>query len=124
MILRIARHTDDLDAITVFYTTLLGLEIQGSFADHDGYSGIFLGKEGMGWQLEFTRSLSPADHRFDEDDLLVFYPETMEAYNDLLARLEVNGIQRHLPKNPYWEANGILIKDPDGYGVLVSGLFA
>lgn len=35
--LRIARPTDDLEAVARFYGDALGLRLLGSFEDHDGY---------------------------------------------------------------------------------------
>jgi catechol 2,3-dioxygenase-like lactoylglutathione lyase family enzyme len=40
MQLRIARHTDRLDAVVAFYRDGLGLEEVGGFRDHDGYDGV------------------------------------------------------------------------------------
>ena len=122
MTLRVARHANNLGAITVFYTTILGLEILGSFTDHDGYNGMFLGKPGLGWHLEFTSSSAPANHVFDEDDLLVFYPENKEAFEAILKRVVENNVELCSPANPYWKLNGTMFKDPDGYGVVVSGV--
>ena len=124
MTIRIARHTSNLELITEFYTKVIGLEILGSFQDHDGYNGVFLGKAGLSWHLEFTQSAQPPRHIFDEDDLLVFYPETAEAYEAMLRRMKDQHVQSLPAKNPYWNANGILLKDPDGYGVVLSGLRA
>jgi catechol 2,3-dioxygenase-like lactoylglutathione lyase family enzyme len=44
---RVARHTNDLDKIKTFYTTVLGFEVLGSFEDHDSYDGLFLGKPNL-----------------------------------------------------------------------------
>ena len=117
---RYARHTDDLRPIIKFYTDIIGLEILFSFDNHNSYSGAFLGKPGHDWHLEFTTSASKAVHHFDEEDLLVFYPSDNNEYNSIINRIEQNNIEKLKAKNPFWEDNGILIKDPDGYGVIVS----
>lgn len=122
MQLRVARHTNQLNVLTAFYRGIMGLEILGEFKDHSGYDGVFLGKSGLPWHLEFTQSETPANHTFDEDDLLVFYPESHTEHNDILKRIEENHIKIHTPQNPYWIQNGILLKDPDGYGVMISDL--
>lgn len=41
--LRVARATDDLEALLRFYRDGLGLTVLGSFADHAGFDGVMLG---------------------------------------------------------------------------------
>ena len=120
MQLRIARHSSDLKKISRFYTEIIGLQILGEFQDHDGYNGIFLGLEDSAWHLEFTSSPVAPNHHPDEDDLLVFYPETSEAYKDLHQRLLENAIFEEPARNPYWNRNGICISDPDGFKIVIS----
>lgn len=119
---RIARHTSQIDTLTQFYCEVIGLNIIGEFKDHSGYNGVFLGKETLNWHLEFTQSETPAEHTFDEDDLMVFYPETRTDYDSILERIKKNRSKIYKAKNPYWVQNGILIKDPDGYGIMISHL--
>lgn len=121
MTLRIARHTNDLKALSEFYGTVLFFEILGEFKDHNGYDGVFIGKPGMDWHLEFTQSFESAKHTFDEDDLLVFYPETEEEYEKLIANIQRLELPTITPKNPYWRGNGTMIEDPDGFKIVVSG---
>jgi len=120
MIFRAARHTNDLRPLIDFYTRIIGLEVLGSFTDHDGYDGVFLGKPGHDWHLEFTRSPAGANHVPDPDDLLVFYPQDIPEYHEINGRIDKHGIIREIPENPYWRTNGIMIKDPDGFGVVIS----
>jgi hypothetical protein len=122
MIFRIARHTNTIDKISTFYTEVIGLEVLGSFNDHEGYDGIFLGKKDLDWHLEFTSSDSLAKQIWDEDDFLVFYPKSVEEYESILKNIEIQKVQVHVPKNPYWIENGILLRDPDDCGVIVSSL--
>ncbi len=124
MELRSARHTDNLQLIADFYTSVIGLEILFSFEDHNGYSGIFLGKPNHDWHLEFTTSQDEARHNFDVDDILVFYPAEKAEYDDISKRIEDKNIKRIDPKNPFWNDNGIMIQDPDGFRVIVSHLKA
>lgn len=116
---RSARHTDKLPAIITFYTEALGLIILGNFRDHDGYNGVFLGLPGADWHLEFTTSEEPAQHQPDEDDLLVFYPASAAECAAILQRFTDHKIPPAEPKNPYWKVNGMLYKDPDGFGVMI-----
>jgi catechol 2,3-dioxygenase-like lactoylglutathione lyase family enzyme len=120
MKLRVARHTTNIDTITTFYTQLLGLKVLGDFKNHDGYDGIFLGLADADWHLEFTISAEAPIHQPDEDDLLVFYPNTTEKYQELVNSFEKAKISPINAKNPYWETYGVTYADPDGYRVVVA----
>ncbi|STU76484.1 prolyl endopeptidase [Klebsiella pneumoniae subsp. ozaenae] len=52
--MRIARPVSELDTTASMYCAGLGLELLGSFTDHEGFSGIMLGAPEAGWHLEFT----------------------------------------------------------------------
>lgn len=116
---RVARHTNDLEKIEQFYTTIIGLKILGRFKNHNNYNGIFLGIEGLDWHLEFTTSLEEANHNFNEDDILVFYTKTTDEFLSFKNRIEQEKITIEIPKNPYWQENGIQISDPDGYKIIL-----
>ena len=58
--LRVARPTDDPEAVARFYHDGLGLDVLYGFKDHEGFDGVLLGREGAGYHLEFTRQ---AGHR-------------------------------------------------------------
>lgn len=122
MILRSARHTSNLSALQHFYTEVLELEVLGAFNDHDRYDGLFLGHENADWHLEFTSDGSAITHTFNDDDILVFYPRNATEYAAILNNIERLQVPVYTPRNPYWKANGILIKDPDGYNIIVSNL--
>ena len=122
MTLRIARHCNNLKPIIEFYTEILGLTILGNFENHDNYDGVFLGKEGLDWHLEFTTSTEQAKHQFDEDDMLVFYPSSQQEYDTIINNIKQNNITILKAKNPYWNKNGVLIQDPEGYNVMISNL--
>lgn len=118
MTFRIARHTTDLQAIEIFYTSIVGLQKLGGFQNHDGYDGIFLGHSHQDWHLEFTSSGDAPDSRFDDDDCLVFYINSkieLAEIKDNLAKHKIAAIE---PKNPYWKVNGLMIADPDGYKII------
>ena len=122
MILRVARHTNNLKHIKDFYIKVLGFELLGSFENHSNYNGIFLGKHNLNWHLEFTQSEEEVKHSFDEDDCIVFYPETIQEYNSLITSIKNNNINFIKPKNPYWVENGKMLFDPDGYRIIISNL--
>lgn len=120
---RYARHTKNLEALENFYTKVLGLEVLGSFENHDFYDGLFLGIKGESWHLEFTTSPDLPRQVVDEDDLLVFYPKNQKDYEKIISNISRYTIKTFNPKNPYWQENGILIKDPDQYGIIISKKF-
>lgn len=124
MFLRIARHTNNLEKIEDFYVNILGFERLGGFQNHNNYDGVFIGKTGLDWHFEFTQSETKADHKFDEDDIIVLYPDTIRKYNMLLESLLENDIPRITAINPYWNENGQMFQDPDGYRIVVSPLKA
>ena len=47
--MRIARPVSELDTTASMYCDGLGLELLGSFTDHEGFSGIMLGVPEAGW---------------------------------------------------------------------------
>lgn len=122
MILRIARHTNKIKELAHFYTEIIGLKVTGQFEQHDGYDGIFLGKDGLGWELEFTTTAEPVNQKSDEDDLTVFYPDSQKEYDRILNQIRTYNLETRKAKNPYWHTNGILIHDPDGFGIVISPL--
>ena len=117
---RVARHTDSLEPIIKFYRDLLGLEVIGKFINHNKYDGVFIGKEGLHWHLEFTTSNQSPKHLTDKDDLLVFYLDTEEEYNLLKRKFNDNGLSSVQSKNPYWNNNGTTYIDPDGFRIVIS----
>lgn len=120
MRLRVARHTSDINQIIYFYHDLLGLELLGSFEDHNGYNGVFLGLKNTGWHLEFTTSAHAPQHEPDDDDLLVFYQPSVAEYEALKQKLETGNVAAITAKNPYWNQNGCTYLDPDGYRVVIA----
>jgi catechol 2,3-dioxygenase-like lactoylglutathione lyase family enzyme len=117
---RIARPTDQLEAIRRFYCDGLGLPLIGSFSGHEGYDGIMLGLPDRTYHLEFTQKASgspcPAP---SEDNLLVLYvlnPVELEA---MYQRLEGIGATAVQPDNPYWVGRSRTYADPDGWRVVI-----
>lgn len=124
MTFRFARHTNDLEKLKLFYSTILGFEVLGGFQNHNNYDGIFLGKQNLDWHLEFTQSDEMIEFNFNEDDILVFYPDTIVEYDVLIENISKNNINFIASKNPYWNLNGKMILDPDGYRIIISNLKA
>jgi hypothetical protein len=117
MKLRVARHIQSFEFIIPFYTQVLTLEVLGKFEEHERYSGIFLGKKEENWHLEFTISDAAPVHAFDEDDMLVFYPNTKEEFDLIQRNIINNQVAIETAKNPYWNRNGLVVKDPEGYWI-------
>jgi YycE-like N-terminal domain len=87
MKLRVARHTDRLEAVTAFYRDRVGFPELGRFVDHDGYDGVFLAVPGTGAHLELT---SEGSHRASPphpESLLVLYLETQAEIDAIATRI-------------------------------------
>src|SRR5688572_33102671 len=90
--LRVARPTDDLDALVRFYRDGLGFAVLAEFRDHAGFDGVILGHPGAGYHLELTRRAGhPAGRAPDGDHLLVFYLPDPAAWAGAVGRLDTAG---------------------------------
>ena len=117
---RYARHTQKIESLIYFYTSVLNFEILGKFENHDGYDGVFLGIKGENWHLEFTQNEEKPQSHFDEDDALVFYTKTQESYDEILENLKKFEVPLLEPKNPYWRDKGVCFEDCDHYKIIIS----
>ena len=116
MQLRVARHTERLDALVRFYRDGLGLTELGGFNDHDGYEGVFLEVPGTGAHLELTAGGvhgGPVPH---PESLLVLYLGDEDAVRTVADRLGADPVA---PANPYWAEHGLTFEDPDGFRVVL-----
>ena len=124
---RVARPTDRLEPVTVFYREALGFERLASFRGHDGFDGEILGWPGAPWHLEFVartdgspaagtaeRALAPSP-----EHLLALYFETPGEHEAALARALAAGAVPVPSHNPYWDRIGRTFADPDGYRVVL-----
>lgn len=114
---RVARPVASLDASVAFYGGLLGLEVTGSFQDHEGYDGVFLALPGGG-ELELTAGPS-APLPVHADDLLCLYLATSAAATALAESLPAS-VPRVAAENPYWQDYAVTVLDPDGYRVVLT----
>lgn len=116
MQLRVARHTERLDALVRFYRDGLGLTEVGGFQDHDGYEGVFLEVPGTGAHLELTGGGvhgGPVPH---PESLLVLYLGDEDAVRTAAVRVGADPVA---PANPYWAEHGLTFEDPDGFRVVL-----
>jgi catechol 2,3-dioxygenase-like lactoylglutathione lyase family enzyme len=119
--IRVARPTDQLDAVRRFYCEGLGLEELGGFSGHAGYDGVFIGLPGSDVHLEFTAHADGSPGAApSRDNLLVLYVESVEARDEVAAQLRRLGVAPVDPENPYWTGVAALtFEDPDGWRVVL-----
>ena len=118
--LRIARPTDQLNAVTAFYREGLGLLELASFRDHAGFDGVILGSPGAPWHLELTHAHGHAvGGAPNPDHLLTLYFPEETARAAVIGRLQAAGHRPVKSFNPYWDDHGVSFEDPDGYRVVL-----
>ena len=118
--LRLARPTDDLEALVRFYRDGLGLTELYRFADHGDFDGVMLGVPGAPYHLEFTKARGHRAGRAPTaDNLLVFYLPEERDWRDAVARMERCGYAPVRSFNPFWDERGVTFEDPDGYHVVL-----
>lgn len=116
--MRFARPTKDIDGINKFYGGILGLEKIGEF-NHNGYIGVLYGLPDQKLHLEFLQS--NADYNPSaptEDNLLVFYFDSIEIIEKMRRKLESYGVFPVEPDNQYWSDKGYTFEDPEGWRVV------
>jgi catechol 2,3-dioxygenase-like lactoylglutathione lyase family enzyme len=115
-ILRVARPTDDIEALLPFYQRGVGLTVLYRFQDHEGFDGVMLGHEDAPWHLEFTHTRAHTAGRAPtRDNLLVFYLPDVAEWNVAVERMRSAGFEPVEAFNPYWDRDGLTFEDPDGY---------
>jgi len=118
--LRVARPTDNLQALATMYAEGLGLQVIGHFEDHDGFDGIMIGEPNGPYHFEFTaKSGHIAGTAPTEDNLLIFYIPNTEEWQASCARMEAAGFAPVASFNPYWDQRGRTFEDLDGYRIVL-----
>lgn len=122
---RIARPTNQLDALKKFYTEGLGLPVIGEFKGHQGYDGIMIGLPDNRYHLEFTQNVhDTVILKPTKENLLVFYYDNSDNYEEANQRLKHLNCFPVKPENPYWEGKSETYEDPDKWRiVLFNGVF-
>ncbi len=119
-ILRVARPSDDLQALLPFYQQGLGFTLLYRFEDHDGFDGVMLGHESAPYHFEFTKARGhEAGRAPTQDNLLVFYFPHAEEWKAAVRRMRDAGFAPVPAFNPYWDRHGVTFEDPDGYRVVL-----
>jgi catechol 2,3-dioxygenase-like lactoylglutathione lyase family enzyme len=117
--LRVARPTNNIQALLPFYKDGLGFDVLAEFKDHEGFHGIVLGRAGAPYHIEFTTKEGHETGRSpSEDNLLVFYLPEKAEWDAAVARMERAGHVAVAAFNPYWDRVGKTYEDPDGYRVV------
>lgn len=118
--LRVARPTDNIEALLPFYNDGLGLDVLYQFEDRDGFDGVMLGSSGAPYHFEFTRAHGhPAGRASPQDNLLVFYLPDANQWQAAIDRMENAGFAPVRAFNAYWDQLGRTFEDPDGYRVVI-----
>ena len=118
--LRVARPTDNIDALLPFYRDGLGLQVLGSFDDHEGFDGVMLGLPGVPYHFEFTHRRGHRVGRSPtQDHLVVLYLPEVSEWQEAVARMQRAGFPPQASYNPYWDVAGMTFEDPDGYRVVL-----
>jgi catechol 2,3-dioxygenase-like lactoylglutathione lyase family enzyme len=118
--LRVARPTDDLEAVTKFYRDGLGFAELFRFENHAGFDGVMLGLPGAPYHLEFTKAHGHhAGRAPTQDHLLVFYLPDAVQWQEAIERFQHAGHEPVASFNTYWARFGVTFEDPDGYRVVL-----
>lgn len=85
-----------------------------------GHALVMLGLEGASWHLELVGDAdSLRENPPGEEDLLVIY-RGQQLTDAEVRRLQDAGGRLVSARNPYWDENGTMIVDPDGYRLVLS----
>ena len=118
--MRVARPTDNIEALIPFYRDGLGLDVLYEFADHDGFDGVMLGAKGAAYHFEFTKAHGHVAGRAPTPDhLIVFYLPDEPAWRAAADRMKAAGYPPVSALNPYWNRRGVTFEDPDGYRIVL-----
>jgi catechol 2,3-dioxygenase-like lactoylglutathione lyase family enzyme len=118
--LRVARPSDNLEALLQFYQQGLGFTLLHKFEGHQGFDGMMLGDPGAAYHFEFTKAHGHAAGRAPgADNLLVFYLPDPARWAAAVARMRAAGFDPVPAFNPYWDHLGATFEDPDGYRIVL-----
>lgn len=118
--LRIAKPVSNLQKSTEMYCRGLGLKIIASFENHDGFDGAILGQDELPYHFEMTycrhHPITPAPTK---EDLIVLYIPDINKWQLRCNELINAGFIQVESFNPYWNNNGKIFQDHDGYRIVL-----
>lgn len=119
-VLRIARPVTDLARAHAMYARGLGLTLLARFEDHEGFDGVILGLPGAAYHFEFTHcrqhEVVPTP---TVEDLVVLYLPDADEWQHACTRMEAAGFASVASFNPWWDRQGRIFADPDGYRIVL-----
>ena len=119
-VLRVARPTDHLAQVAAMYERGLEFDVLARFEGHEGFDGVILGHPHHNYHLEFTHERSTeVGGAPTREHLLVFYLPDRGEWERSCARMIAAGFVEAAAHNPYWDRNGKVFEDVDGYGVVL-----
>ena len=119
-VMRVARATDDLQAIGKMYAEGLGFEVLARFEGHSNFDGIVLGHEKHPYHLEFTHEQGTAVGKAPTpENLVVFYIPDSDEWEAACSRIQTAGFNHVRSHNPYWDVVGKTYEDLDGYRIVL-----
>jgi len=120
LVLRVARPTNQLEALADMYVRGLGFQVLGAFQDHDGFDGVLLGHPRQPYHLELTHRHGHAvPTRPDPEQLLVFYLPDRDVWSATCTRMLDAGFRPVHSCNPYWDRQGRSFEDLDGHRIVL-----
>lgn len=119
-VMRVARPTDNLQAISQMYTEGLGFEILAQFEGHSEFDGIVLGHKNHPYHLEFTQQQGTSVGKAPTpENLIVFYIPDSGEWEAACSRMQAVGFNQVSSYNPYWDVVGKTYEDLDGYRIVL-----
>ncbi len=119
-VMRVARPTDNLQAIGKMYAEGLGFGILARFEGHSDFDGIVLGHDKHPYHLEFTHHQGTSVGRAPTaDNLIAFYIPDSNEWAAACSRMQAAGFNQVPSYNPYWDVVGKTYEDLDGYRVVL-----
>ncbi len=119
-VMRVARPTDNLQAIGKMYAEGLGFEILAQFEGHSDFDGIVLGHKKHPYHLEFTQEQGTSVGKAPTpENLVVFYIPDSNEWEAACSRIQAAGFNQVRSHNPYWDVVGKTYEDLDGYRIVL-----
>jgi catechol 2,3-dioxygenase-like lactoylglutathione lyase family enzyme len=117
--LRVARPSEDLEALIPFYRDGLGLNVLFRFENHEGFDGIMFGSEDAPYHFEFTRANGHAVGRAPAQDHAGLLSADAEKWQVAIDRMRSAGFAPVPAFSPYWHRCGRTFEDPDRYRIVL-----